>query len=444
MKNETAKDPILSKLKRYIREGFPPRPDNDEPELRHYRKLENSLTVDNGCVFNGSRIVIPEVLRRKVLDLLHLGHMGMQRMKQLARSAVYWTHIDENIADLVRGCTSCAEHQNAPEKAPIHPWILPEKPWSRIHVDHAINVMGSNWLIVTDAYSKYPCIHQTQLITSKATMLHLDQDFAHFGYPHTIVSDNATTFTAEEFQEFCNERGIYHLTGAPYHPATNGSAERLVQSFKQSLKKSLLPPKEAVQEFLLQYRRTPLPTGYSPSELLNGRQIRAKIDIIIPSPAHTAQAQQWKVNRRVNKGKALIDKVFKYQIGTPCYALYCGPSRDRELRWVPAIVKAIHGPRSVYVKVIPKGPVWRRHLDQLRPRYGADQDDDPGFRAKPTQELHTKEGSIEKPKRRNPRLPNSDEYGPNKPRRSKRLQEKRQASAVGATGPKPDGEVLRT
>ena len=160
-KNETAKDPILSKLKRYIREGFPPRPDNDEPELRHFRKLENSLTVDNGCVFNGSRIVILEVLRRQVLDLLHFRHMGMQRMKQLARSAVYWPHIDENIADLVRGCKSCAEHQNAPEKAPIHPWILPDRPWSRIHVDHVINFMGSNWLIVTDAYSKYPCIHQT-------------------------------------------------------------------------------------------------------------------------------------------------------------------------------------------------------------------------------------------------------------------------------------------
>ncbi|XP_065057955.1 uncharacterized protein K02A2.6-like [Rhopilema esculentum] len=216
--------------------------------------------------------------------------MGMQRMKQLARSAVCWPHIDENIADLVRGCTSCAEHQNAPEKAPIHSWILPEKPWSRIHADHAINFMGSNWLIVTDVYSKYPCIHQTQSITSKATMLHLEQDFAHFGYPHTIVSDNATIFTSEEFQEFCNERGIYHLTGAPYHSATNGSAERLVQSFKQSLKKSLLPSKEAVEEILLQYRRTPLPTGYSPSELINGRQIRAKIDVIISSIAHTAQA----------------------------------------------------------------------------------------------------------------------------------------------------------
>ena len=87
------------------------------------------------------------------------------------------------------------------------------------------------------------------------------------------------------------------------------------------------------------------------------------------------------------------------------------------------------------MKVIPKGPVWRQHLDQLLPRYGADQDDDPGLRAKPAQELPTTEESCEKPKRRNPRLPNSDEYGPGRLRRSKRLQEKRQASAVGAMGP---------
>ena len=93
-KGETAKDQVLSKLKRYILERFPPKPDNDEPELCHFRKLEHSLTVENGCVFNRSRIVIPEVLRKQVLDILHLVHMGIQCMQQLARSAVYWPHID--------------------------------------------------------------------------------------------------------------------------------------------------------------------------------------------------------------------------------------------------------------------------------------------------------------------------------------------------------------
>ena len=251
----------------------------------------------------------------------------MQRMKQLVRSAVYWQHIEENISDLVRGCTRYAKHQNAPEKAPIHPWMLPEKHWSRIHVDHAVNIMGSNWLIVTDAYSKYPRIHQTQSLSSKVTTQLLEQDFAHFGYPHTLLSDNATTFTSEEFQEFCNERGIYHLTGAPYHPATNGSAERLAQSFKQSRKKSCLPLKEALQEFLLQYRHTPLSTGYSPSELLNGRQIRAKIDVIIPSPAHIAQAQQVQVSSRLNlKERLSLTKVSNINLEHP--AMPCTADQD--------------------------------------------------------------------------------------------------------------------
>ena len=66
-----------------------------------------------------------------------------------------------------------------------------------------------------------------------------------------------------------------------------------------------------------------------------------------------------------------------YSLGDSCYALYFGPRRDRDPRWVPAIVTKVHGTRSVNVRVIPRGPTWRRHLDQLRPLYGSDQDDDP-------------------------------------------------------------------
>ena len=90
-------------------------------------------------------------------------------MKQLARSAVYWPHIDGKIEDTCRGCVSCAEHQNKPPKPANHLWMMPEKPWSRIHVDHAITFMGNNWLIVADAYSKYPCIHQTSSTSTQAT-----------------------------------------------------------------------------------------------------------------------------------------------------------------------------------------------------------------------------------------------------------------------------------
>ena len=92
-------------------------------------------------------------------------------------------------------------------------------------------------------------------------------------------------------KEFCKERGIIHLMGAPYHPSTNGAAERLLQTFKQALRKSVELPKKALLGFLRQYRRTPTDSGFSPSQLLNGRQIRTKLDTILPSSAHIMQGK---------------------------------------------------------------------------------------------------------------------------------------------------------
>ena len=329
-------------------------------------------------------MIIPVSLQRQVLELLHLGHFGIVRMKQLARTAVYWCNIDADIESTCKECTACAEQQNLPPKNPVHPWMMPEKPWSRVHIDHAIDFMGSHWLVVVDAYTKYPCIYPTSSTSTKATTDLLEECCAHFGYPHSLVSDNATTFTSADFQSWCKGRGITHLTGAPYHPATNGVAERLVQSFKQSLRKSALPPKPALLEFLQLYRRTPLSTGYSPSELLNGRRIRTKIDALLPSAPHMAQRQQMRESARREKesqpeGISGVSEVHKFSVGTPCYAVYHGPRRDRQPRWVPATVVKIGGPRTVIVKVHPSGHIRRRHIDQLQIRAVSHEDKEPPY-----------------------------------------------------------------
>lgn len=138
---------------------------------------------------------------------------------------------------------------------------------------------------------------------------------------------------------------------------TNGAAERLIQTFKQGLVKSLLPPKTALQEFLMQYRRTPLSSGYSPSELLMGRLIRTRIDTLLPSPSHIAQGKQAReaTKSKMNKNSCPVEKVdFIIEVGTPCYALYYGPRRDKDPRWVPAVVTRVFGAWSVNVRVFPK------------------------------------------------------------------------------------------
>ena len=67
-----------------------------------------------------------------------------------------------------------------------------------------------------------------------------------------------------------------------------------------------------------------------------------------------------------------------YNVGSPCYALHYGPRREKDPRWVPAVVTKRFGTCSVNVRVFPRGGTWRRHVEQLRPRYVDQEDTDPG------------------------------------------------------------------
>ena len=273
--------------------------------------------------------------------------------------------------------TACTEHHIKPAKPANHYWMLPEKHWSRIHIDHAIDFMGHHWLVVMHAYFKYPCIqfylYEDDYTIGTRRLLALWLPARNiFGQRHNLSSF--------EFKTWCHERGM--VTGTPYHQVTYGAAERLVQTFKRSLEMSRKPPKEALQEFLIQYRRPPLPSRYSPCELLNNRKIRTKIDTLLPSQAHEAQEPQAReaTKSQAKKLQRTVHNVHRhYRVATPSYGLYCGPRRTSESSWVPITVIKVRGSRNVNERVHLRGPLWRRQIEQLRPRYRVDKDNDPGM-----------------------------------------------------------------
>ena len=65
-----------------------------------------------------------------------------------------------------------------------------------------------------------------------------DRFFVTHGLPEMLVSDNGTAFASAEFREFTSRNAIRHIFVSPYHPSSNGLAERAVQSFKSAWKKS--------------------------------------------------------------------------------------------------------------------------------------------------------------------------------------------------------------
>ena len=134
--------------------------------------------------------------------------------------------------------------------------------------------------------------------SSQTTIKKLRAIFATHGIPEVLVSDNGSGFTSSEFKEFLNRNGIRHLTTTPYHPSSNGMAERAVQVFKEGMKKSTSGDHETrLSRFLFHYRTTPhSTTGVSPAELLMGRQLRSQLDLLQPSIATRVQRRQEKQN----------------------------------------------------------------------------------------------------------------------------------------------------
>ena len=208
---------------------------------------------------------------------LHSGHPGVSRMKSLARDLVWWPGMDGSIETMVKQCVSCQQNQPSPPSAPLQPWSWPTRPWSCLHIDYADPVEGKMVLIVIDAHSKWIEVIPLSTATVFTTIQQLRKLFSQFGIPDTIVSDNGSQFTAMEFQEFCRLNGIHHTKVAPYHPSSNGLAERAVRIVKEGSRKlSRGTMTDRLSRVLFQYRITPqTTTGTAPAELLLGRKPRS-------------------------------------------------------------------------------------------------------------------------------------------------------------------------
>ena len=195
-------------------------------------------------------------------------------------------------------------------------------------------------------------------VTSTSTIQELRSVFATHGLPEIIVSDNGTAFTSNEFQEFTSKNGIRHIKTAPYHPASNGLAERAVQTFKVGLKKLTEGSVETkLARFLFQYRLTPhSTTGKSPAELLMGRQLRAHLDQLIPN----LQAQIQQKQERQKDCHDQNSKIQKFEIGDPVFIR----NFTRGPTWLPGTVLQMQGPCTFKVE-LNDGCVWRCHINHI-------------------------------------------------------------------------------
>ena len=145
--------------------------------------------------------------------------------------------MDSELDKKVKSCHECQVNRHAPAEAPLHPWEWPEKPWSRLHIYYAGPLHGKMYLVCIDTHSKYKETQVVNSATSTATIEKLCMIFATHGIPDTIVSDNGTSFTSEEFESFTKKNGIRHIRISPYQPSFNGWLNGLCKHSRRVLRK---------------------------------------------------------------------------------------------------------------------------------------------------------------------------------------------------------------
>lgn len=243
--------------------------------------------------------------------------------------------------------------------APLHPWDFPQDPWYRIHIDFMGPFEDRMFLVVVDAHSKWPEVAIMKSTTSEKTVEELGELFSRFGAPVQLVSDNGPQLVSKEMSDFLLANGVQHIKSAPYHPATNGLAERFVQTLKHALKASQGQGTlhQRLHEFLLQYRTSlHSTTKASPASLMFKRELRTGLDLLKPRAVKDiVQADQRKqINYRDIHAK---DRVF-----APGDSVLAR-NYQSTVKWAPATIVAQTGPVSYTVQTA--DGVWRRHVDQL-------------------------------------------------------------------------------
>ena len=305
-------------------------------------------------------MIIPKVLRRDVLLMLHSSHMGMTVMKQLARNYVWWPGLDGDIEAMVRLCEACQRNQAMPKKSIPHPWIRTTSPWERLHIDYAGPFGGNMWMIVIDSYSKWiEVVNMKNNTTAPATIQHLRKIFSRFGLPKILVSDNARQLVkSQEFADFCKRNGIQHIPIPSYHPSSNGQCESVVGKFKLAMKRMSTDKANIdshIPGWLLNYHNTAHSvTGVEPAVLMMNRRLRSPLSLLNPLSSSTVKQQVRETNERIRSEKTLR----RFQIGDRVLV------RDvLHKRWIKGIV--VNTSDKVYEVETTDGKLVSKHIDHV-------------------------------------------------------------------------------
>ena len=356
----TAEDATLQRLYQVVMNGWPELRRSIPEDVRPYWNMRDEMSTSDGLLFAGERIVIPKSMRQEMLQILHEPHMGMEKTKSRARTAIFWPGMSRAIEDTVAKCSTCLHFARSNPKEPMIAHDIPDGPFVKVAMD-IMSFKGRDYLVVVDYYSKFPELALLKNKTSECVIAHVKSISARHGIPEEIVADNQP-FGSYAFRQFAKSWSIKVTTSSPTYAQSNGQAERAVQTLKSLLTKADAEGRDPYIA-MLEYRNTPISgLRYAPAQLAMSRLLRSKLptsrSVLQPRVVNAKpdlQERQQRMKRDYDRGATSLKPLKSGDVVRV----------QRKWGWDPAIVKYTHeSPRSYVVRH--EGGELRRNRRHLR------------------------------------------------------------------------------
>lgn len=274
LRTESQRDSIIRDTMSFTLDGWPSHEQDVTPGLEVFFKERGRLSVCDGLLLFGSRIVIPAALRDDLLQRLHEGHQGYTKCLARAQSSIWWPGLSAQLRRFLEGCQFCNENRPSHRREPLMPRSLPARPWQRIAAD-LCDFKGKQYMVVYDEFSGWLEIMLIPRSDTATIIERLNSLFARYGIPDVLTTDNGPCFASYEFRRYAEFHGFSHSTSSPYWAPSNGAAERAVGIAKRILRQ------DNIFQALTAYRTTPhTATGVSPARLFLGRELNTRIPVV--------------------------------------------------------------------------------------------------------------------------------------------------------------------
>ena len=199
----TQEDGELVLLKHMITNGWPQLHIREvPPEIQTYWTFCEELTIEDGLVVKGTRIVIPKSKHKQVLTMIHEGHLGLGKCKLWIKGTVYWLGIKEQLEKLVLNSELCLKYSKPKSKQPANMSLGQEiliHPLMKVTTD-IFHFRSDSYLLIVDYMSRFSVVHKLKFTTVQQVASQMKLIFLEYSWPETTVSDNRPCYSADIHQ----------------------------------------------------------------------------------------------------------------------------------------------------------------------------------------------------------------------------------------------------